>query len=124
MVAAGLSGFIGVAAGAFGAHGLAKRVSAGDLDIWQTASHYQLLHAVALLALVALPRLRGLRLVAWMWIAGTIIFSGSLYALVLTGIRKFGMITPIGGLCFLLGWAILVKIACCRPSSPTEISDE
>ena len=106
--AAAIFGFLGVAAGAFGAHGLASRVSAKDLAIWETAAEYQLLHAVALLALAALPESPARSRVCLCWIAGIIIFSGSLYALVLSNVRQLGMVTPFGGLCMLAGWALLV----------------
>ena len=116
LIAAGISGFLGVSAGAFGAHALADRLNAADLAIWHTASSYQMLHALALLALVAVPASRSKRLAAWSWIVGTILFSGSLYVLVLSGVRKLGMITPLGGLCFLFGWAMVVSIgfSCCK----------
>ena len=110
LIAAGISGFVGVSAGAFGAHGLAKRVSDADLSIWGTASQYQLFHAVALLAVAAIPSCKHRRLVVWSWIVGTLLFSGSLYVLVLSGIRKLGMITPLGGLCFLFGWAVVFSL--------------
>lgn len=109
-----VSGFIGVALGAFGAHGLRERVDARMLEIWQTAAHYQMIHAVALVALgawcAARPELAQgwpARLAALGFALGTLVFSGSLYALVLSGVRALGAVTPLGGLLFLAGWACL-----------------
>jgi uncharacterized membrane protein YgdD (TMEM256/DUF423 family) len=121
--AAAIFGFLGVAAGAFGAHGLASRVPAKDLAIWETAAEYQLLHAVALLALSALPDSPARIRVCCCWIAGITIFSGSLYALVLSNVRQLGMITPLGGLCMLAGWALLV-FAVRTPISHGNIESE
>jgi uncharacterized membrane protein YgdD (TMEM256/DUF423 family) len=108
-IGAGL-GFVGVALGAFGAHGLRGRVEEDLLAVWQTGVLYHLVHALALL-LVALLLAQGsvkrIAWTAWLFVAGIAIFSGSLYAMTLTGIRAFGAITPIGGVCFLLGWLIL-----------------
>ncbi|MFZ4774914.1 MAG: DUF423 domain-containing protein [Terrimicrobiaceae bacterium] len=102
---AAILGFTGVALGAFGAHGLKDVLSTnGTLAIWQTAVLYQLVHAVA--SLWAAERKP---LVAWLWAGGVFIFSGSLYALALTNIKWLGAITPIGGILFLIGWAMLFK---------------
>jgi len=118
IVLAGLLGFIGVAAGAFGAHGLRDRVSARDLEIWQTGAQYQQLHAVALLA-VALWAMHaraggqptGLHSVAMaLFTAGMLIFSGTLYAMTLGGPRFLGAITPLGGLCLLGAWATVALL--------------
>jgi uncharacterized membrane protein YgdD (TMEM256/DUF423 family) len=98
----GISGALAVACGAFGAHGLKARVEPELLDIWQTAAHYHLLHAIVLLALTASPQPPTLG--TWLILVGTIIFSGSLYTLVLTDTRWLGAITPIGGVCLILGW--------------------
>ncbi|MFA7342999.1 MAG: DUF423 domain-containing protein [Terrimicrobiaceae bacterium] len=101
-------GFTGVALGAFGAHGpLHDALSAnGTAAIWQTAVFYQLVHAVS--SLWAAERAP---FVARLWAAGVIFFSGSLYALALTNIKWLGAITPIGGILFLVGWAMLLKPA-------------
>ena len=101
------SALCSVALGAFGAHALKSRLSIDSLGIFETAVRYQMFHALALLVLGAFPRSQVL-LAGWLFVAGTILFSGSLYALALTGIRGFGAITPVGGLCFLAGWAALV----------------
>lgn len=105
MVLAGLFGATAVLAGAFGAHALKSVLSEGALETWGTASQYHLLHAVALLALATwvrnIPRLvRAFRLMA----SGTVLFSGSLYVLVLTGMGGIGWITPLGGILLVAAW--------------------
>jgi uncharacterized membrane protein YgdD (TMEM256/DUF423 family) len=109
LVAGGALGLLGVAAGAFGAHGLREAVPARDLEIWQTAAHYQQLHAVVLLVLAVAPRL-GIagRWAAILFVFGIVVFSGTLYAMVLGGPRVLGAITPLGGLCLMAGWAALL----------------
>lgn len=111
---AAASGFIVVGLGAFGAHGLRSLLDAARLGTWETAVQYQMLHVVALLA-VGLLSLRGeltlLRWSGWNFVVGTLLFSGSLYLLALTGVSWLGMITPLGGVCFLLGWVLLFKAA-------------
>jgi uncharacterized membrane protein YgdD (TMEM256/DUF423 family) len=105
---AALLGFLGVALGAFGAHSLRERLAPGMLEVYRTAVLYQLVHAVALLAVaLGAERLGRPRLVGGLFVAGIIVFSGSLYALALTGAGRFGMVTPVGGLLFLAGWAVL-----------------
>jgi len=103
-------GFLGVAAGAFGAHALRARVPADLLAVFETGARYQMYHALALLA-VALIASRApsgaVRAAGWLFTAGIVVFSGSLYALALTGVRVLGAVTPIGGLCFLAGWVAL-----------------
>jgi uncharacterized membrane protein YgdD (TMEM256/DUF423 family) len=102
---AAILGFTGVALGAFGAHGLKDVLAAnGTAAVWQTAVLYQLIHAVA--SLWAAERWT---LVTRLWAAGIVFFSGSLYLLALTNIKWLGAITPIGGMLFLLGWALLFK---------------
>jgi len=114
-----LSGFLAVALGAFGAHGLKGRVSAlpdgaRRLEWWQTAANYQLAHALAigLCALLAdrLPT-SGMSIAGVAFLIGTLLFSGSLYAMGLTGMRALGAVTPLGGLAFLVGWACLLGAA-------------
>ena len=100
-----------VAAGAFGAHALEARLAADRLAIFETAARYQMYHALALvavaLAAALLPDARGLATAAgWGFTAGTLVFSGSLYLLALGGPRWLGAITPIGGVCFIVGWAL------------------
>jgi uncharacterized membrane protein YgdD (TMEM256/DUF423 family) len=103
-------GFLGVALGAFGAHALKDRLSPASLQIWNTAVLYHLLHAVALVALGLYARSAGsvdVKSAAWFFLAGILVFSGSLYALSLSGIKPLGAVTPVGGLCLLVGWALL-----------------
>ncbi len=101
-----LTGALGVAAGAFGAHALKTRLPVDLLAVWNTAAHYQLLHAVALLALALYAQSTG-RTVNLPWglmFAGVLLFSGSLYAMCLSGLRTLGAITPVGGLLMIAGW--------------------
>ncbi|MEW5975307.1 MAG: DUF423 domain-containing protein [Acidobacteriota bacterium] len=101
---------LGVAAGAFGAHALKQRLSPDLLQVFETGVRYQLIHALALLALgLAADRwpTLNLSLVGWLFLAGILLFSGSLYLLCLSGIRALGAITPLGGTAFLAGWALL-----------------
>jgi uncharacterized membrane protein YgdD (TMEM256/DUF423 family) len=110
LLLAALFAFTGVALGAFAAHALKSQLSPEYLAVFQTGVHYQMLHALALLALAALcerlPR-RLLLAIGWLFGSGIVLFSGSLYALTLSGISALGMITPLGGLAFLLGWLCL-----------------
>jgi uncharacterized membrane protein YgdD (TMEM256/DUF423 family) len=109
-VLAGLS----VAFGAFGAHGLRNSLSPEDLDIFETGARYQMYHALALLAVAwAYARWEAplIQVAGWLFVAGLVIFSGSLYALVLTGQRWLGAVTPIGGLALLAGWVLLAWAA-------------
>ena len=105
----GINAFISVAAGAFGAHGLKQRLSSDLLAAFETGARYQMYHALGLLAVAfALGQGRSASTAGWAMLAGIVLFSGSLYALALTGIRPVGAITPLGGLCFLAGWAMFV----------------
>jgi uncharacterized membrane protein YgdD (TMEM256/DUF423 family) len=109
-----VAGFLGVALGAFGAHGLRARISPEMLAVFETGVRYQMYHAVALLIVaLTIPRMGGWLVVTagWMFTAGIVLFSGSLYALALTGVTTLGAITPIGGLAFLAGWACLALAA-------------
>ncbi|KTC64405.1 hypothetical protein AO262_27215 [Pseudomonas fluorescens ABAC62] len=110
LMLAAFFGFTGVALGAFAAHGLKNRLSAEYLAIFHTGVTYQLVHTLALFGVALLAAHLPGRLVTWAGIAfvvGILLFSGSLYALTLTGISKLGIITPFGGLAFLLGWFFL-----------------
>lgn len=105
-----LSGALGVAAGAFAAHALKDRLPADRLNIFDVGARYHLIHALALLAAAwAASRWPGSATSAagWLFIIGTVLFSGSLYALSLSGIRAFGAITPFGGVAFIAGWLAL-----------------
>ena len=108
------SGFIAVAAGAFGAHALKARLAPDMLAVFETAARYQMFHALALLAVAwATTRWPGRVAVlsGWCFIAGTVLFSGSLYLLALTDIRGLGAITPFGGVLFLAGWLLFAAAA-------------
>lgn len=101
---------IAVAGGAFGAHALRQRLSAELLAIFETGIRYQMYHGLALLAVaLLLPRLQAPQVTwaGWAFIGGVLVFSGSLYALALTGTRTWGAVTPIGGVLFLTGWICL-----------------
>src|SRR5689334_15569522 len=112
LLLASLAGFSGVALGAFGAHGLKNRLASkpdGEqrLAWWQTGAQYHLVHAlgIGLAAVRPSPVQSGSGLAPWLFLAGIALFSGSLYTMALTGIRKLGAVTPLGGLAFLAGWA-------------------
>ncbi len=110
LLLAALAGFTGVALGAFAAHGLKGQLGAQYLAVFQTGVHYQLIHALALFGVALLAeRLPGrlLKAAGNLFAVGILLFSGSLYLLALSGIGKLGMITPLGGLCFLSGWLCL-----------------
>jgi uncharacterized membrane protein YgdD (TMEM256/DUF423 family) len=105
-------GFLAVALGAFGAHSLKDRLEAGKMTaVYQTGASYQMVHALAITAVgllgVAGVRNKALSVAGWAFLAGVILFSGSLYALAISGVTKLGMVTPFGGLAFLAGWAAL-----------------
>ena len=107
-----ISGALSVMFGAFGAHGLEDRLSASYLDTFNTAVRYQILHTLALLGIICLPdhlvELRTLHWVAISFAAGVLLFSGSLYLLVLFDIPSLGVITPIGGAALIFGWVLLL----------------
>jgi uncharacterized membrane protein YgdD (TMEM256/DUF423 family) len=106
---AALSGFVAVAAGAFAAHGLADPKAA---EVMRTGASYQLTHALAVLACAALvPAAPRMRLAHGFFLAGTLLFSGSLYALALGAPRWVGIVTPFGGLAFLAGWLVMAWAA-------------
>jgi uncharacterized membrane protein YgdD (TMEM256/DUF423 family) len=111
LVLASIAMFLAVALGAFGAHALKSRLSAEMTGVWQTAVQYHAWHALALfgvgLLMLHWPERADLGIAAWLLLAGIVLFSGSLYALALTEVRGVGAITPIGGVAFLAGWAVL-----------------
>jgi uncharacterized membrane protein YgdD (TMEM256/DUF423 family) len=114
MFVGALMGFVGVGLGAFGAHGLRGRLSPDMLAVFETGVRYQMYHALALLATAALMTRtdgRAVLVAGWSFTAGILIFSGSLYALALTGVTMLGAITPIGGVAFLIGWVALAVAA-------------
>ncbi|CAN5893301.1 hypothetical protein BH11MYX2_BH11MYX2_09840 [soil metagenome] len=101
-----LNGAIAVAAGAFGAHGLREKLEPRMLEIFETAARYQMYHALAIV-LCGVLATRGSTQAGWLFQIGIIVFSGSLYALSLSGVKVLGAITPIGGLALIAGWAWL-----------------
>jgi uncharacterized membrane protein YgdD (TMEM256/DUF423 family) len=110
LMLAAFFGFTGVGLGAFAAHGLKSRLTAEYLSIFHTGVLYQLIHALALLGVAVLAAQLPGRLITWAGFSfalGIVLFSGSLYVLTLTGFSKLGIITPFGGLAFLVGWALL-----------------
>src|SRR5438552_6063574 len=114
MFLAALAGFLGVALGAFGAHGLRGRLSPDMLAVFETGVRYHMYHALALILVgLMLGRWNGwlIQTAGWCFVAGILLFSGSLYALALTGVTNLGAVTPIGGLAFLAGWACLAFAA-------------
>jgi len=115
MLIGALGGFLGVAFGAFGAHALRSRLTPEMLAVFETAVRYQMYHALALLlTAAAIGRVGDARLLmmaGWFFTAGIVLFSGSLYALALTGVTILGAITPLGGLALLAGWASLMVFA-------------
>jgi uncharacterized membrane protein YgdD (TMEM256/DUF423 family) len=115
LLLAAIFGFLGVALGAFGAHGLRGRLSPEMLAIFEIGVRYQMYHVFALFVVAAaighFGPARQLDIAGWSFAAGIVIFSGSLYALALTGTGILGAITPIGGLGFLVGWACLAFFA-------------
>ncbi|RTZ44526.1 DUF423 domain-containing protein [Candidimonas sp. SYP-B2681] len=114
VVLAALTLLVGVGAGAFGAHGLKRVISPELIDVWQTAVLYQLVHGLGMLAVAALSARFGSGLLSnagALMFAGVVIFSGSLYVLALTGTKWLGAITPIGGLAFIVAWAMVALAA-------------
>lgn len=111
---AALSGFIAVTAGAFGAHGLRARLTPEMLQVFETGARYQMYHAFALLAAAYMAGDGECPPATWaarFFLLGTVLFSGSLYALALTGASRLGLITPIGGVAYLAGWLCLAAAA-------------
>jgi uncharacterized membrane protein YgdD (TMEM256/DUF423 family) len=111
-IAGAINAFLAVACGAFGAHALKRRLDTERLAVFETGARYHMYHSLALVAVSWLATTRGAADTAGtLFLAGIVMFSGSLYALALSGVRKLGAITPIGGLCFLLGWADFAWVA-------------
>lgn len=129
LVIACLFGFLGVALGAFGSHALRSRLTPERLGQFEIGVRYQLWHALALVAVVFVDSVRlppsvgwtgysplfatrssnaFVALAGWLFVAGIVLFSGSLYALAFTGVRRWGAVTPFGGLCLALGWLALL----------------
>ncbi|WP_299181463.1 DUF423 domain-containing protein [uncultured Neptuniibacter sp.] len=114
LLAAGLSGFIAVVLGAFGAHALKPGLSPALYTVYQTAVEYQFYHTGALGLIAMAPahfRISALLKAGVAFVVGILLFSGSLYLMALTGIRSLGMVTPIGGVAFLIGWGLVAYTA-------------
>jgi len=117
-------GALAVGIGAFGAHGLQGRVTPDMLAVFETAVRYQMYHALALVLLglfagrgpspLPLELPPGVAPAAWLYLAGVVLFSGSLYALVLTDKRWLGAVTPLGGVCFIVAWLMFARAALLR----------
>lgn len=111
---AAVFGLTGVAAGAFGAHALTAHLEPRMLEVFETAVRYQMYHVFALLGVAWVcqqTRARSAMIAGWAFVIGIVLFSGSLYAMVFTGARTFGIITPIGGVAFIAGWTALLVVA-------------
>ncbi|WP_163969457.1 DUF423 domain-containing protein [Oceanobacillus halotolerans] len=105
-----INGFLAVALGAFGAHGLEGRLSEKALNTWEKAVNYQMFHTMALLVtglLMARLEISSIHWAGWLFLIGILLFSGSLYVYATTSIKAFAMITPLGGVAFLIGWILL-----------------
>lgn len=115
LIAGALSAALAVVLGAFGAHGLRGRLPADLLAIYQTGCQYHVYHALGLLAVgllgLHLPASTALRVSGWLMLAGTVLFSGSLYLLAITGQRWLGAVTPLGGVAFIVAWLLLAWAA-------------
>jgi uncharacterized membrane protein YgdD (TMEM256/DUF423 family) len=127
LVAAGVNGLMAVAVGAFAAHGLRASLDPTALDWIETASRYQFWHALALVGTAlltnqaTLARYRRLvQAIGWLFLAGIVLFAGSLYLLALTGLQAFAWITPFGGVTLIAGWAALVALGVRRWRSGGE----
>jgi uncharacterized membrane protein YgdD (TMEM256/DUF423 family) len=117
---AGLSGFLGVGIGAFGAHALKDKLTPELATVFQTGVQYHLVHTLALfgvgLLVLVMPQASIPRVSGYLFMAGIVLFSGSLYTLSITGVRWLGAITPLGGVCFLAAWALLAWFAFTLPA--------
>lgn len=115
LLIAAINGFLAVALGAFGAHGLKQKLSADMLAVYQTGVQYHFYHTLALfgvaLFMLQMPQSPMLRWSALLFVIGIIVFSGSLYVLSITGMRWLGAVTPLGGVAFLCGWILLAVAA-------------
>jgi uncharacterized membrane protein YgdD (TMEM256/DUF423 family) len=102
---------LAVALGAFGAHGLRGRIDDYSMGVYERAVLYHFVHALGLLVVSMMPARPGLNWVAWLLVAGIVLFSGSLYVLAITGVRALGAITPFGGVAFIAAWVMLAIIS-------------
>jgi uncharacterized membrane protein YgdD (TMEM256/DUF423 family) len=97
--------------GAFGAHALRDRLDAYSMGVYEKAVFYHFIHALGMLAVSLMPRAGALNWVCALLLAGILLFSGSLYALAVTGVRALGAVTPLGGICFIAAWLLLAYVA-------------
>lgn len=97
--------------GAFGAHALRDRLDAYSIGVYEKAVFYHFIHALGMLAVSLMPRAGALNWVCALLLAGILLFSGSLYALAVTGVRALGAVTPLGGICFIAAWLLLAYVA-------------
>ncbi|MEA3321317.1 MAG: DUF423 domain-containing protein [Bacillota bacterium] len=115
IILAAINGFLAVALGAFGAHGLEGKVSERMIEIWKTGVTYQMFHAGGLFVVALLmERFSSTGLLSsagWSFLIGIVLFSGSLYILTLSGVKILGAITPLGGVAFLIGWVLIIVAA-------------
>jgi uncharacterized membrane protein YgdD (TMEM256/DUF423 family) len=115
LLVGGIFGFLAVGLGAFGAHGLKTKLNVEQLATFQTGVQYQMYHALGLglvaLSSAILSQSSVLAWAGWSFVVGVVLFSGSLYMLVLTNSRRWGLVTPLGGIFFLLGWGLLIFAA-------------
>ena len=124
-MAGAVLGALAVALGAFGAHGLKERLAVDRLEIFEVGVRYQMYHALALLLVATMLRTtpEAAQRPTLCFVVGTIIFSGSLYAMTLTDVRALGMVTPLGGLGFLAGWVLLFVDGRPRTAPPPNRSE-
>ena len=123
----GIFGATAVALGAFGAHGLRSSVDAQTLSTWQTAAHYHLVHSLMLVMIGVLrghTRSKAVRAAGWLFLIGIVIFSGTLYLLVLTDNKWLGAVTPLGGICLIAGWVCLAAAGVKLPEKGEELGPE
>lgn len=120
LIAAGLAGFVSVALGAFGAHGLEGRLTAEGAEWWATATLYALVHSAAALACALAARQGGSGAAApgWAFVIGTAIFAGTLYSMAIGAPRWLGAVTPLGGVTLLIGWGLVILLGMRRPPGP------
>ncbi|MUK89601.1 DUF423 domain-containing protein [Ornithinibacillus sp. L9] len=110
LILGAINGFLAVALGAFGAHGLEGRISEKALNTWEKAVNYQMFHTMALLVTgLLISKIENVSVMwaGWIFFIGIILFSGSLYIYSVSGIKTFAMITPLGGVAFLIGWVLV-----------------
>jgi uncharacterized membrane protein YgdD (TMEM256/DUF423 family) len=111
LLIAAIAGFTAVAMGAFGAHALKSVLSEHNIEVYKTAVNYHMWHALALGLIALMPSTRLLRIAGWLFLSGIVLFSGSLYLLAILNISWLGMVTPFGGIAFLMAWGLIAYAA-------------